>query len=150
MERSQIAFGIFTLIVGVVISYFMYTYPENLDPDWPLWMALVVPALFILGGLHIVADGMQRTHFSHMMIRAMLLCFGAIGNWAAFFTTSVECMATASFLGIPVLSWEPSEVECRNSLRALVAGIDLVVIAVIGLYYWNRYRASRKEPEGSA
>ena len=147
MDRAQIAFGIFTLIVGVGIGYFMVTYPEGLNPDWPLWMALVVPALFILGGVHIVADGLHQTRLSHLMIRAMVLCFGAIANWAAFFTTNVQCRATVSFLGIPLFSEQPSEVECRNSLRAIVAGIDLVVLATIGLFLWHRYRASRKEPE---
>jgi hypothetical protein len=146
MERSQFAFGIFTLIVGVAIGYFMYAYPEGLNPDWPLGMALVVPALFILGGLHIIADALNQTRFSHIMVRGMILGFGAIANWAAFFTTGVQCLATVSFLGLPLFSWEPSEVECRNSLRAIIAGIDLVVIAVIGLFLWHRYRASREEP----
>src|SRR5690349_20255467 len=129
MNRAQIAFGIVALIVRVGTGYFMCTHPEGLNPDWPLWMALIVPALFILGGLHIVADGLQQTRFSHIMVRFMLLCFGAIANWAAFFTTDVQCRAGLSFLGIPLLSWYPSEVECRNSLRAIVAGIDLLVIA---------------------
>lgn len=146
MERTQIAFGIFTLIVGVGIGYLMYAHPEGLNPDWPLWMALVVPALFILGGVHIIAAGLHQTRLSYIMIRAMILGFGAIANWAAFFTTRVECLATASFLGLPLFSWEPSEVECRNSLRAIVAGIDLVVIAIIGLFLWHRHQASRKEP----
>lgn len=142
MERAQIAFGIFTLIVGVGIGYLMFTHPAGLDHDWPLWMALFVPALFILGGVHIVADAMNQTRISHIMIRGMVLGFGAVVNWAAFFTTGGQCLATVSFLGISLLSWEPSEVECRNSLRAIVAGIDLVVIAVIGLYLWHRRRAS--------
>lgn len=146
MKRAQIAFGIFTLIVGVGIGYLMYTHPEGLDPDWPLWMASVVPALFILGGVHIVADGLHRTYISHIMVRAMLLCFGAVANWAAFFTTEIQCRATLSFLGIPLLSLEPSEVECRNSLRAIVAGIDLLVIALVALFLWHRHRASRTEP----
>ena len=60
MNHAQIAFGVFTLIVGVGIGYLMYTHPEGLNPSWPMGMAMLVPALFALGGLHIIAAGLDR------------------------------------------------------------------------------------------
>lgn len=139
------AFGLIALIVGVGAGYLMYTHPEGLNPDWPLGMALLAPALFALGGLHMIAAGLGQSRLSIGMLRAIVLGFLAIANWAAFFTTDIQCRATVSFLGIPIFGWHPSEMECRNSLRAIVAGIDVLIIASVGAFVWHRYRTSRKE-----
>ena len=144
MNRELVAFGIFTLVVGVGIGYFMYTRPEGLNPEWPIWMALLVPAVFTLGGLHMIAAGLDQPRLSIAMLRGILFCFWAIVHWAAFFTTHIQCVATVSFLGAGIVQWHPSEMECRNSLRVLVAVLDVLVIVAVGAYTWHRHRALRR------
>lgn len=144
MNRALVAFGIVTLVVGVGIGYFMYTRPEGLNPEWPIWMALLVPAVFTLGGLHMIAAGLDRPRLSIAMLRGILFCFWAIVHWAAFFTNHIQCLATISFLGAEIVQWHPSEMECRNSLRVLVAVFDVLVIVAAGVYTWHRHRALRR------
>jgi hypothetical protein len=146
MKSGQVAFGLFTLIVGVGIGYLMYTRPEGLNPQWPLEMALIVPAVFVLGGFLLIAEALDQTRLSIAMIRAMLFCFWAIVHWAAFFTTHIQCRGTASFLGAALVGWHPSEMACRNSLRVIVAAIDALVVIFVGVFAWHRYQARRKEP----
>jgi hypothetical protein len=146
MKGAQVACGLFTLIVGVGIGYFMYTNPEGLNPEWPIGMALLAPAVFVLGGVLIIADALQQTHLSIAMVRALLFCFWAIVHWAAFFTNHIQCRVTVSFLGAGIARWHPSEMECRNSLRALITCIDALVVIVVGVFVWQRYQARRKEP----
>jgi hypothetical protein len=146
MNRALAAFGLFAVIVGVGVGYLMYTQPEGLNPEWPLGMAMLAPALFVLGGLHMIAAGLNQTRLSIAMLRAILVCFWAILNWAAFFTTHIQCAVTISFLGAALVGWQPSEEECRNSLRILVAGIDLLVVLSFGFVAWHRYRTPRREP----
>lgn len=145
MNRAQISFGVFTLIVGVGIGYLMYTHPEGLNPSWPMWMAMLVPALFALGGLHIIAAGLDRPRLSAITLRAILVCLWAIINWAAFFTTGVQCRAAISFFGAQLINWYPSEVECQKSLQAIIASLDTLVVIVFIAFAWHRHRASRKE-----
>jgi hypothetical protein len=146
MNRALVAFGLVAVIVGVGSGYLMYTHPEGLNPAWPIWMALLAPALFVLGGLHVIAAGLHQPRLSDLMLRAIVVCFWAILNWAAFFTTHIQCLVTVSFLGAAIVGWHPSEMECRNSLRILVAGIDALVVISVGVFAWHRYRTARKEP----
>lgn len=139
MNRAQVAFGVFTLIVGVGIGYLMYTNPEGLNPAWPMWMAMLAPAVFVLGGLHVIAAGLDRPRLSSLTLLAVVFCLGVIVHWAAFFTTHIQCLATVSFLGVAISDWQPSETECRNSLRVLVAVLDVLVV-VAGVYAWHRSR----------
>jgi ABC-type cobalamin transport system permease subunit len=146
MKSAQVAFGLFTLIVGVGIGYLIYTHPEGLNPEWPMGVALLAAALFVLGGLLIIADTLQQTRLSIAMIRAILFGFWAMIHWAAFFTTHIQCRGTVSFLGAAIVDWHPSEMECRNSLRALIGGIDALVVIPVGVFAWQRYQARRREP----
>jgi len=146
VNRSLVAFGIVALIVGVGSGYLMYTHPEGLNPAWPLGMALLAPAVFVLGGLHMIAAGLNQPRLSSAMLGAIAFCLWAIVNWAAFFTTHFQCLATLSFLGVGIFDWQPSEMECRNSLRVIVAIVDALVVIAAGASVWHRYRAPRKEP----
>lgn len=146
MDRTQVAFGTFSLIVGVVSGYFMYTHPEGLNPEWPLAMALIAPAVFVLGGLHLIASGLGKPRLSSATLGAVVLCLWAIVNFAAFFTNRLQCLVTLSFLGAKVVEWHPSELECRNSLRALLAAINVLIVIGVGVSAWHRHRAARKEP----
>jgi hypothetical protein len=147
VNRAQIAFGIFTVMVGVGIGYFMYTSPEGLNPQWPLGMALLAPAVFVLGGLHIIAASLNQLRFANAMLLAVVFGLFAIVHWAAFFTKNFQCVATISFLGAEVFEWYPSEMECRYSLRVIMAIVDALVVIVVGVA-WHRYRASRCAPRG--
>jgi hypothetical protein len=140
---AQVAFGIFTLAFGVGMGYLIYTNPEGLNPAWPMGMAMLAPALFVFGGLHVIAAGLDQPRLSIAALRAILFCFWAILNWAAFFSTHIQCLATVSFLGVAVFGWEPSETECLYSLRAIVSGIDMLIIVGIVAFAWHRYRTER-------
>ena len=146
VNRALVAFGIVALIVGVGSGYLMYSHPEGLNPAWPIWMALLAPAVFALGGLHVIAAGLRQPRLSNAMLGAIAFCLWAIVHWGAFFTTHIQCLATVSFLGAEIVDWHPSEMECRNSLRAIVAVIDALVVIAAGVSAWHRYRAPRKEP----
>lgn len=146
MNRPMIAFGMLTLIVGVGIGYLMYTHPEGLNPAWPLGLALLAPAVFVLGGLHVIATGLNRPRLSSAMLLAVIVCLWAIIHWAAFFTPNIQCVATVSFLGAKIVDWYPSERECRNSLRVIVMVLDALVLIAAGAFVWQGNRASRKEP----
>lgn len=141
-DRALTAFGIIALIIGVGAGYLMYTQPEGLNPDWPMWMALLAPAVFALGGLHMIAVGLGQPRLSSAMFGALLVCLWAIVNWAAFFTTNVQCLATLSFLGLPIIEWQPGETECRNSLRAIVAALDILVVSAV--VFVTRSRSSSR------
>lgn len=142
MDRALTAFGVVVLIIGVGTGYLIYTNPGGLNPAWPMWMAMLVPVGFALAGLHVIAAGLGRSRLSSAMLLAVVFCLWAIVHWAAFFTPRIQCVATVSFLGAGIAQWHPSEEECRNSLRVLVAGIDALVLIAFG---WYRYRAPRKE-----
>lgn len=144
MDRQPvlIPFGILFLGVGLGIGYLMFATPEGLNPDWPIWMALLVPAAFMLAGLHIVAQGLGYPRLSGLMVGVIAVCLLAIVNWAAFFTTSVECAQTISFLDFALLRRYPSEAECRASLRVIIAGIDLLVAVPLLAFAWRKRRKS--------
>lgn len=146
IDRAQVGFGILVLIIGVGTGYLMYTHPEGLNPYWPLGMAMLVPAVFTFAGLHVIAAGLGQTRLSIVMLRAILLGLGVIINWAAFFTKNMECVVTVSFLGLPVLGWRPTEEECRASMRATVAVLDVLVLVLFGVFLWQRRRTLRNEP----
>ena len=143
MDRALVAFGIVVLMIAAGTGYLMYTHPEGLNPAWPMWMAMLVPAAFALAGLHVIAAGLGQHRLSRAMLLAITFCLWAIVHWAAFFTPHIQCVATVSFLGAGIAEWYPSEAECRNSLRALLAAIDALVVIAVGVFAWQRHRAPR-------
>ena len=146
MDRALVAFGIVVLMIAAGTGYLMYTNPAGLNPAWPMWMAMLVPVGFALAGLHLIAAGLDQPRLSSAMLLAIVFCLWAIVHWAAFFTPHIQCVARVSFLGAGIAEWYPSEAECRNSLRLLLAGIDALVVSVAGASAWHRYRAPRREP----
>ncbi len=123
----------------------MLSRPQGLNPSWPLGAALLAPAVFALGGLHLIASGSGFPRVSAAMLKAILIGFWAIANWAAFFSARVPCRQTASFFGVPILARYPSEIECRNSLRILIASLDAIVAAFLIAVAWRRLRSRRAE-----
>lgn len=143
MNRPLIPLGIVFLLVGLGTGYLMVSHPQGLNPSWPLGAALLAPAAFALGGLHMVAQGLGYSKLSAAMLKAIMICFVAIANWAAFFTARVPCRETASFFGVPILRRYPSEIECRNSLRAIIASVDTVVVLFFIALAWRKLRSRR-------
>ncbi|MES1245430.1 MAG: hypothetical protein ABUT39_27750 [Acidobacteriota bacterium] len=146
MNRPLAAFGLAFLLVGLGTGYLMVTQPEGLNLQWPLGMALLAPAVFVLGGLHLIAAGLGQPRLANAMVVGILVALWAIVHWAAFFTT-FPCRATVSFLGATLVEWYPSEVDCRNSLRVLVVLLDALVVVTVGAFIRHRARASRKKPD---
>lgn len=146
MNRDLILFGIVALIVGLGTGYLIYAYPEGLNPAWPIWMASLAPAVFALGGLHMVAGGLGYPRFSSVMLRAIAVCLCAIVNWAAFFTNHIQCLETVSFLGVAILDRYPSEMECRNGLRVIVACVDALIVLPSIAFAWRKLQNIRSEP----
>src|SRR5215468_7257053 len=99
MDRAVIPFGIVAVLIGLGSGYAMVEYPEGLNPAWPIWMALVVPLVFVVGGLLIIANGLGYPRFSGVMLTIVALGLLAIVNWAAFFTSHIQCRQAISFLG---------------------------------------------------
>ena len=77
-DRSVVAFGVFAVLVGVGSSYFMVTQPEGLNPECPLGMALLAPAAFTLGGLHMIGAGLGQPRLASAMILATIFCLLAV------------------------------------------------------------------------
>jgi hypothetical protein len=146
MDRTVIPLGIVAVLIGLGSGYAMVAYPEGLNPAWPIWMALVVPAVFVLGGLHIIANGLGYPKFSGTLLKIIALCFLAIANWAAFFTSHIQCREAISFLGVAILERYPSEVECRDSLRIIMACVDAIVLVPLVTFAWRKFAGIRSGP----
>ena len=146
MDRAVIPLGIVAVLVGLGSGYLMVEYPEGLNPAWPIWIALVVPIVFVLGGLLIIANGFGYSTFTGIMLAVVALCLVAIVNWAAFFTSHIQCRVAISFLGAAILERYPSEVECRDSLRILVACVDAVVLIPLVAFVWRRLASADGKP----
>ena len=140
MERGLVFFGIVALIVGFGSGYLMYAYPQGLNPAWPIWMAMLAPAVFILGGIHMVAAGLGRPGVAQATVQAIVVCLLAIANWAAFFTTHIQCKETVSFLGVSILTRYPGEAECRLGLRVVVSCIDVLILLPVLWFAWSRWQ----------
>lgn len=140
MKSASIAFGIVALAVGLGTGYLILSYPKGLNPSWPLGMALLAPAAFTLGGLHLIAQGLGYSQFSAVALKAICVCFLCIANWAAFFTARVPCRQTVSFFGVPILARYPSEVECRTELRTIIASVDAAAAIVLIALAWRKVR----------
>lgn len=139
IEPGLVLFGILALVTGFGIGAMMYAHPEGLNPSWPLWMAMVAAAVFVLGGVHMVAAGLGLPGIARATLGGAAVCLLAVANWAAFFTKNVQCVATLSFLGESVLTRYPSEAECRWSLRVLMSGFDaLLLLLLVGAFVWRK------------
>ena len=146
MDRAVIPFGIVALLIGLGSGYLIVEYPEGLNPAWPIWIALVVPIVFVLGGVLIVANGLGYPKFSGIMVTIVVLCLLAIVNWAAFFTSHIQCRETISFLGVAILERYPSEDVCRDQLRIIVTCLDTVVLIPLIVFVWRKLASAGGKP----
>ena len=146
VNKGVALFGVVALIVGIGTGYLICAHPEGLNPSWPIGMALLAPAVFALAGIHMVATGLGYSRFSGVMFSAIALCFLAILNWAAFFTSHFHCLETVSFFGVPILRRQPTELECRYQLRTIAALVDAAVLIPMIIFAWRRLRDRRRRP----
>lgn len=146
MERGLVLFGIVALIVGTGSGYLIYAHPEGLNPAWPIGLAMLVPVAFILSGMHMVAAGLGYPDVANVMLRAIAVCLLAIVNWAAFFTTHIQCSEMVSFLGVPILAWHPSEAECRAGLRIIISCIDTLILLPVIWFAWRKWQSRYVAP----
>jgi hypothetical protein len=138
-------FGFLFLIVGLGVGYMMYTQPEGLNPEWPLWLAMTAPAVFAFGGLHLLATGLGFPRLSIVMIQAILMAFFGIFNWAAFFTANIQCTESVSFLGIEFVRKIPSEEACQNGMRLVIGSIDLIIFLGLLAFAKQKFKQSRND-----
>lgn len=143
MDRGLVLFGIVALMVGLGSGFLMNAYPGGLNPAWPLWMAMLAPAAFIFGGMHMVAIGLGYSGGAQATMGALALCLLAIVNWAAFFTTHFQCMETVSFLGMSIFSRYPSDAECQSGMRMLVSGIDALILLPAVWFAWRKWQGRK-------
>jgi hypothetical protein len=133
--------GVVALLVGLGTGFLILSHPEGLNPAWPLGMAMLAPAVFVLAGLQFIATGFGYARFSGVLLAAIALCFLAIANFAAFLTTGFGCVETLSFLGVPILRRQPSEADCRNQLRTIMASVDALVLLPAAVFAWRKARS---------
>ena len=139
MDRAGIPFGVVAILVGLGIGYLMFAFPESINPTYPIWIALLAPLAFAFGGLLIVAHALGYPSFSALATKALALCLLVIVNWAAFFASHIQCRETISFLGVAILERYPSEAECRESLRLVIACMDSLVLVAILVFVWRKF-----------
>jgi hypothetical protein len=52
-DPAPFFFGIVSIAVGIGVGFLMYAFPEGLNRNWPIWMAMLAPASFVLAGLRV-------------------------------------------------------------------------------------------------
>ncbi|MGH9443522.1 MAG: hypothetical protein ACRD16_14740 [Thermoanaerobaculia bacterium] len=82
--RDGILFGLVALGLGLSTGYLMVAHPEGLNGSWALGLALLVPALFALAGVFLLSSGLGYPRVAIVAIRAVLVGFFVVANWAAF------------------------------------------------------------------
>jgi hypothetical protein len=124
----------------------MFAFPEGISPTYPIWIALLAPLSFAFGGLLIIAHALGYSRFSALATKALALCLLVIVNWAAFFASHIRCREAISFLGVAILERYPSEAECRESLRLIMACMDSVVLVALLVFVWRRFASGHSDP----
>lgn len=145
MNRVGIAVGVVAILIGLAIGSLMLVSPEGINPAYPIGIALLAPLAFVLGGSVVCAHALDGTTFVATMFKALALCLLVLVNWAAFFTSHIQCRETVSFLGVALLERYPTEVECQTSLRIIMACVDAVVLVLLAAFIWHRVASRGRE-----
>jgi len=148
-KAPRILFGILAIVIGAAVGWLMYLHPEGLNPKWPLWMAELAPAAFVIAGMQMTATGLGFPRLGSLLITALLVCGLAIFNFAAFFTTPDQCSETLSFLGFPLLTRHPGEADCKIGAELIVGTIDLLIVLGFLLLAKQKFQRPRGEPPQS-
>jgi hypothetical protein len=140
---GQLGMGAVALLVGVGTGGLMLAYPEGLSPNWPIWVAMLAPAMFVLCGLHLLGTGLGYPRFGMLALRGILVGMLLMLHWYTFFTETMQCTAGLSFLGFEILRQAPGERECRAVLVAIVLTIDAVIFLPWAVFAWRSRRSAR-------
>ena len=76
LDRAFVPFGIIAVLVSMGSGYLIVEHLEGLNADWPIWVASVVPIVFILGGLFVLANGLGYAKLSAIVLTVFALCLG--------------------------------------------------------------------------
>jgi hypothetical protein len=144
VNPAGLAIGIVAIIAGLAIGALMLAFPGGLNPAYPAWIAMLAPLVFVLGGVLVCANALNRPAVVGAAFKALALCLLALVNWGAFFSNSIQCLETVSFFGIEVLQRYPSEADCQAGLRIILAFLDAVIVIAVAVFLW-RSRASRAQ-----
>jgi hypothetical protein len=139
----QLAMGTLSLLVGLGVGGLMLTQPEGLSPNWPIWIAMLAPSMFVLFGLHLLGTGLGYPRIGMLTVRALLVCMWGMLHWYTFFTETMQCTAGLSFLGFEILRNAPGERVCRAVLVAIVLTIDAVILLPWAVFAWRSRRGLR-------
>jgi hypothetical protein len=143
MDRPGLIFGIIAILVGLGVGYLMLAFPENTNPNYPAWVALLAPLVFVLGGILACAHALGAIRVVGFAFAALALCLLALVNWGAFFSDSVRCRQSVSFLGVELFARYPSEADCQAGLRLIMMYVDAIVLVVLALAAWHKRKSSR-------
>jgi len=142
----RILMGLIFTAVGMGVGWLMYLHPEGLNPSWPLWMAELAPGAFVLAGMFLVVTAAGFARLGIALLRILLLCMLVIFNFAVFFTSPDQCTETVSFLGISLLTRNPTPASCRIGAELIVGTIDLVIVLGFIAFMRRKANPSRMEP----
>jgi hypothetical protein len=140
-EKAGLTFmGVAMLCAGAGIAWLFYAHPEGFHEGWTIWVAWIVPALFVLAGLHLLGTALNYPGIAMMTLRIIPIALLLLINWAVFFTPNVQCVETISFLGFTVLQRYPSNEECRLGVMIIVGTIDAAIVIPTLVYALRKWR----------
>jgi hypothetical protein len=146
VNPGGLALGVVAMLMGLALGSWMLASPEGVNPAYPIWIALLAPLAFVLGGALACAHAVGRPAAVAITFKAFALCLLLIVNWAAFFTSHIHCRETLSLLGVAILERYPSEIECRASLRIVTACLDTAVLVFVAMFVWRKVANRNGEP----
>lgn len=143
MDRPGVIFGIISIVVGLGVGYLMISFPENTNPNYPQWVASLAPLAFVLGGILACAHAFGAFRLVGLAFAGLGLCLLVLVNWGAFFSDTIRCRESVSFLGVELLRRYPDEAACQATLRLLMMFVDTIVLVVAGLAAWHQWTRRR-------
>ncbi|MEO8741202.1 MAG: hypothetical protein ABI537_16070 [Casimicrobiaceae bacterium] len=135
------------LLLGFGVGFMMYLQPEGLNPEWGLWAAELVPVIFALAGIYIIADAFGYPRVAVRMVQGLLVGMLSLLHWIAFFVTDGQCSASFAFLGTVLAGRQFDAWVCRFVLLLFVGVVDAVIVMPAAIQAWRKWRIGG---EGSA
>jgi hypothetical protein len=145
MDRAGVVLGVLAILVGLALGYLMLAFPGNVNPAYPIWIALLAPLAFVFGGLLFGAHALGYPGVIAIAFKALAFCLLVLIHWGAFFSSGIECRETMSFFGVTVLERYSSEDECRASLRMIIVCSDAAIIVALAVLAWRKMAGPDRE-----
>lgn len=120
-QNQKYLYGIGLILLGSLIGYLMWQYPENLRvPGWVGWIAV---SIFIWTGCAIALHGIISKKVYSIMMLVLVWLMSIIPLWIAFDPTEKQCRSNLFFL-----SWE---LPCRIAFGFW--GIVILIFLIFGI-----------------